>query len=272
MTGKAVIITAALVGAELTRNDTPHLPLSPEEIVESALGAWRAGAAMVHLHVRDENGKPTCREDVFQKVIKGIREKCDLIIQVSTGGALGDSEVDRLRPLKARPDMASLTTGSVNFGQGIFSNPQPFIEKLAAQMRELGVKPEIEIFDTAMLENALHMVEQGLLEEPLHLDLVMGVPGGIAATERHLDFLIDSIPSAYSWSVAAVGRHEFPMAQLALKKNGHVRVGLEDNIYLEKGVLAKSNAELVEKAVGMAREVGRPIATVAQAREILGLN
>jgi 3-keto-5-aminohexanoate cleavage enzyme len=138
-------------------------------------------------------------------------------------------------------------------------------------MKARGIKPEIEVFDTAMLENALRLVKAGLLEEPLHIDLVMGVPGGIAATERNLDFLISTIPTQYSWSVAAIGRHEFPMAALALKKGGHVRVGLEDNIYLEKGVLAKSNAEVVQKVVAMAKEVGRPIATVKQAREILNL-
>jgi 3-keto-5-aminohexanoate cleavage enzyme len=271
MSGKPVILTAALVGAELTRKDTPYLPLTPDEIVQAAVAAWRAGAAMVHLHMRDESGNPTCREDIFKKVIGEIRRQCDVIIQVSTGGAIGDSEEDRMRPLLAQPDMASLTTGSINFAQGVFLNSQPFVEKLAAEMKKKSIKPEIEIFDGAMLENALRMVQQGLLDEPLHIDLVLGVPGAMGATERNLDFLLESIPFVYSWSVAAVGRHEFPMVQLALKKDGHVRVGLEDNIYLEKGVLAKSNAQLVEKVVGMARELGRPIASVAQAREILGL-
>jgi 3-keto-5-aminohexanoate cleavage enzyme len=266
-----VIITAALVGAELTRQDTPYLPITPDEISDAAIEAWRAGAAMVHLHVRDETGNPTCREDVFQKVIGRIRRSCDVIIQVSTGGAIGDSEADRVRPLQARPEMASLSMGSINFGRAIFSNPQPFIEKLAVQMKQCGVRPELEVFDVAMLENALRMVQTGWLTAPLHIDLVFGVPGALAATERNLDFLVASIPPDYSWSVTAVGRHEFPMAQLALKKGGHVRVGLEDNIYLEKGVLAESSAQLVEQVVGMAREVGRPIATVPQAREILRL-
>ena len=271
MKGAPLIITCALVGAELSRNDTPHLPLTPDEIAEAAVGAWRAGAAMVHIHVRDENGQPTCRSDVFVEVIEKIRKCSEVIIQVSTGGAIGDSQEDRLQPLLAKPDMASLTMGSINFGDGVFLNPQVFIEKLAARMKAAAIKPEIEIFDTAMLENATRMVAEGLLEEPLHLDLVLGIRGGLAATERNLNFLIDAIPAKYSWSVAAMGRHQFPMAQLAMKKDGHVRVGLEDNIYLEKGVLAESNAQLVEKVVGMAGEVGRPIATGKQAREILKL-
>lgn len=266
-----VIITCALVGAELSREDTPYLPLTPEEIVESALAAHAAGAAMVHLHVRDESGAPTCREDVFREVIQKIRDRSDLIVQVSTGGAIGDTQDDRLRPLLADPDMASLSTGSVNFGNEIFLNPFPFVRKLAQAMKAKGIKPEIEVFDTAMLETALRMVREGFLEEPLHVDLVLGVPGALGAEEANLDFLIKKIPNSYSWSLAAIGRHQFPMVELALKKGGHVRVGMEDNIYLEKGVLARSNADLVAKAADMARRLGRPVADSQTAKRILQL-
>jgi len=265
------IITCALVGAELNREQTPYLPLTPDEIVDSALGVHKAGAAMVHLHVRDEQGKPTCSDIVFKEVIEKIRKHCDLIIQVSTGGAIGDSYLDRFSPLEAGPDMGSLTTGSLNFGDEIFMNPRPFMLALAKTMKEKGIKPEIEVFDAVMLEASLKMVEKGLLDTPLHIDLVLGVPGGIAANEASLDFLVGQIPEDATWSVAAMGRHQFPMAGHALNRGGHVRVGMEDNIYIEKGVLAKTNAELVEKVVSIAKEIGRPIATPKEARNLLHL-
>jgi 3-keto-5-aminohexanoate cleavage enzyme len=268
---KPVILTCALVGAELSREQAPDLPLSPDEIALAAVGAVEAGAAIVHVHVRDEQGRPTCRSDVFQATLQKIRERCDVIIQVSTGGAIGDSEDDRLQPLDTKPEMASLTTGSVNFGEEIFANPRPFVARLAGAIRDRGIKPEIEVFDAAMLEEGLRLAKEGLIEEPLHFDFVLGVPGALAATERNLDFLIGGLPSGATWSLAAIGRHQFPMAGLALQKGGHVRVGMEDNLYLEKGRMAKSNAELVAKAASLAREAGRPIASVAQAREILHL-
>lgn len=263
------MITCALVGAELTRAQTPYLPLTPEEIADSAAGAHAAGAAMVHLHVRDEQGRPTCREDVFKEVIQKIRRSCDLVVQVSTGGAIGDTEVDRFRPLEAKPDMASLTTGSVNFGHEVFLNSRLFVESLAKAMLMKGIKPEIEVFDAAMLETGIALAEKGLIAPPLHFDLVLGVPGALAATERNLRFLVDGVPAGSTWSIAAIGRHQFPMAELAIRWGGHVRVGMEDNIYLEKGVLAVSNAELVEKVTRMAKDLGRPLATSAQAREML---
>lgn len=266
---KPLIITCAVVGAELTREQTPHLPLSPEEIADSAVAAGTAGAAMVHLHVRDSRGHPSCDEGIFGEVIQNIRRRSEIIVQVSTGGAIGDTEMDRFRPLEAAPDMGSLTTGSVNFGNEVFINPRPFVESLAKAMLEKGIKPEIEVFDAAMLENGLALAAKGLIAPPLHFDLVLGVPGGLAATERNLRFLAEGVPAGATWSVAAVGRHQFPMVELGIKLGGHARVGMEDNIYLEKGVLAKSNAELVAKVVAMARESGRPIATPAQAREIL---
>lgn len=266
-----VILTCALVGAELSREQAPHLPLSPREIADAAAEAAAAGAAIVHVHVRDEQGRPTCRADIFTETLNQIRQRCDVIVQVSTGGAIGDSESDRLQPLEANPDMASLSTGSVNFGEEIFANSRPFVARLARAMAKRGIKPEIEVFDAAMLEEGIRLAGEGLIAEPLHFDFVLGVPGALSASERNLDFLIGGLPPDASWSLAAIGRHQFPMAKLALEKGGHVRVGMEDNLYLEKGLMAKSNAELVAKAAGLAREAGRPIATVRQAREILKL-
>jgi len=266
------LITCALVGAELTREQAPYLPLTPDEIAVSAAEASAAGAAIVHLHVRDAAGRPTCSEEIFRETIGKIRERCDVIVQVSTGGAIGDSDEDRMRPLEAGPEMASLTTGSVNFGDEVFLNPRPFVAALARRMKEKGIKPEIEVFDAGMLEAGIALAEQGLIDPPLHFDLVLGVPGALAATERNLDFLVSGLPPGATWSAAAIGRRQFPTARLALEKGGHVRVGMEDNIYLEKGVLARSNAELVAKAAALAREAGRPVASIAEAREMLSIS
>ena len=266
-----MIITAALVGAELTREQQPHLPLTPEGIARSGIEAVRAGASVLHLHVRDREGKPTCDEKVFQEVVRLIRQEANPILQVSTGGAIGDSEEDRLRPLEAGTEMASLNTGSINFGQDVFLNPVPFIEKLAQAQLKKGIKPEIEVFDVSMMEMGLKLVEKGLVKPPPHFQFVLGVPGALAATERNLRFLAEGLPPEATWTVAAIGRHQFPMMELSIKMGGHCRVGFEDNIYLEKGVLAKTNAELVAKVVAMAKPSGRSVATIQEAREILNL-
>lgn len=266
-----VIITAALVGAELTRKETPYLPLTPDEIAEAARLSVEAGAAMIHLHVRDEKGRPTNSAVRFKEVIQKVKEKCRPvpIIQASTGGAVGDSFESRAEPLEAGPDMASLNAGSVNFGKEVFENPLPLIERLARLEKERGIKPEIEIYDLSHLETAVKLIEEGLIRRPAHFQFVMGVKGGIAATEEDLKLLVSRIPDGSTWTVAGIGRFEFPMAELALKMGGHVRVGIEDNIYLEKGVLAKGSCELVQKAVELARRYGRDPASPAEARDLL---
>jgi len=267
-----LMITAALVGAELSRKEQPHLPLSPEEITAQGLEAVKAGASILHLHVRNPEGNPTCNEKIFKETIDLIRQKSNAIIQVSTGGAIGDSESDRFRPLLAKPDMASLSTGSINFGKEVFLNPLPFIEKLACEILKSNIKPEIEVFDVSMLETGIGLIEKGLIQPPAHFQFVLGVPGALGATEKNLRFLVDSLPSGATWSLSAIGRHQFPMMELAIQWEGHARVGFEDNIYLEKGVLAKSNAELVAKVVLLAQKHGRKIATIEQARKILNLD
>ncbi len=264
-----LVITCALVGAELTREIAPHLPLTPKEIAESGIQAVHAGASILHLHVRDSEGKPTLDEQIIREVIQKIRKEVDPILQVSTGGAIGDTEADRHRPLQCGAEMASLTTGSINFGNEVFLNPIPLVEGLAKEMLQKGIKPEIEVFDVSMLEQGIRLIEKGLIQPPAHFQFVLGVPGALAATERNLRFLVEGLPANSTWTIAAIGRHQFPIAELAMKMGGHVRVGMEDNIYLEKGTLAKSNAELVQKIVCMASEVGRPIATSKEAREIL---
>lgn len=264
-----LIITCALVGAELSREQQPHLPLTPSEIVKSGIEAVEAGASMLHLHVRDLEGKPSSEVKIFQEVIQYIRKKVGPIIQVSTGGAIGDSEQDRLGVLECEPEMASLSTGSINFGNDVFLNPLPFVEKLAQAMLKKNIKAEMEIFDISMLETGLKLVEKSLIKSPPHFQFVLGVPGALAATEKNLKFLVEGLSAEATWSVAAIGRHQFPMLELAIAWGGHARVGFEDNIYIEKGVLAKSNAELVAKVIQLADKYQRPVASIEQARSIL---
>lgn len=268
-----VIITAALVGAELTRKETPYLPLTSEEIAEAAKLAVEAGAAVVHIHVRNNQGQPTNDPVRFREVLSKIREKCRPvpILMVSTGGAVGDSFESRTGGLEAKPEMASLNAGSVNFGDEVFCNPLPFIEFLAKREKEIGIKPEIEVYDLSHIETACRLIEKGSIDRPAQFQLVMGVKGGIAATEENLKLFIARLPAGSTWTVAGIGRHEFPMAELGLKLGGHIRVGLEDNIYLEKGLLAKGSHELVAKAVELANRHGRKIASIDEAREILCL-
>ncbi len=266
-----LIITVAPVGAETTRKDNPNLPLTPLEIAEETARCAEKGASMVHLHVRDEQGNATQSRDVFAETIALIQERCNLIIQVSTGGASWMEPEERLQPVALRPEMATLTTGTVNFGDEIFSNPMPMVERFAREMRAYGVKPEIEIFDVGMVSNALSLVKKEILQLPLHFDFVMGVPGGIPGEPRHLLHLVESIPGGCTWSVAGIGRNELPLAVMAILLGGHVRVGFEDNIYYSKGVLADSNAQLVERIARVAGELGRQVATPDEARQILGL-
>jgi 3-keto-5-aminohexanoate cleavage enzyme len=266
-----LIITAAVCGAEVTRADNPNLPITPPEIARACHECFLAGASIAHLHVREDDGTPTQDAAVFKEAIALIRQKCDMIIQVSTGGAVGMTPQERLQPVYLRPEMASLTTGSVNFGNGVFLNPPEYLEQFARAMREQGVKPEIEVFDVGMIDSALRLVRKGLLAEPLHFDFVMGVPGGIPGTVKNLLHLAESIPPGSTWSVAGMGRCQLPLATAAILLGGHVRVGFEDNIFFEKGVLAQSNAQLVERVARIARLHGREPATPGEARRILGL-
>ena len=268
-----LIITAAVVGAELSRDDTPYLPLTPVEIADEALAAYRAGATMVHLHARADDGSPTQDTAVYRRIIQEVRARCpDMIVQVSTGGAVGMTAQERLQPIYLKPDMASLTTGTVNFGEGVFYNDLALVRQFARAMAEQGIKPEIEIFDSGMIATALRLVKEGLLIPPLHFDLVMGVPGGIAGTVKNLLHLAESLPPDSTWSVAGIAAAQLPLATMAILIGGHVRVGLEDNIYYTRGVLSEGNAPLVARMVRLANELGRPIASPAQARRTLRVN
>lgn len=266
-----LMITVAPVGAEVMREHNPHVPYTPAEIAEECYRAWNEGASIAHLHARMPDGRPTQDPGVYREIIELVSARTDLIIQVSTGGAVGMTREQRVAPVSLKPEMATLTCGTVNFGDGIFVNSQEDIEFFASAIKAHGVKPEIEIFDAGMVENARRLEKKKLVEFPAHFDFVMGVPGGISGDPRNLMHLISLIPEGSTWSVAGIGRHEIPLGTIAVVTGGHVRVGFEDNIYLGRGVLAKSNAELVAKIARIAREVGRPVASPAEARRILGL-
>ncbi|AEI67883.1 3-keto-5-aminohexanoate cleavage protein [Corallococcus macrosporus] len=271
-----MVITAAMVGAETTREQTPHLPLTAEEIAEDAVRCREAGAAMVHLHVRTADGKPSQDAELFRAAIRAIRERTDVLIQTSTGGAVGMTVDQRCGPLtltgEDRPDMATLTTGTVNFGEEVFWNPRPLVRDIAKRIRAAGLRPELECFDVGMIDEARYLAKEGLVDLPAHFDFVLGVPGTLQPRPEVLDFMIASLPEGSTWTVAGVGRHQLAYVDEAAKRGGNARVGLEDNIYVSKGVLAKGNWELVAEAAKRARAHGRELATPAQARELLRLS
>ncbi len=266
-----VILTAAIVGAEVTREHTPHLPITADEIADEAARCRDAGVSVVHLHVRTADGSPSQASELFQAAIDAIRRKTDVIVQTSTGGAVGMSIDERAGPLACKPEMATLNCGSLNFGDDVFINTRPQIRELARRIRESGSVAELECYEVGHVEEALQLHRDGHIGEPLHFQFVLGVPGGIGAREAVLRFLIGQVPAGATWGVAAVGRHQRPMTELAMRLGGHARVGLEDNIYLEKGVLAEGSAPLVDRAAQFARSIGRVVVTPERARQLLGI-
>ncbi len=266
-----LIITAALTGAEVTREQQENLPITPEEISQAAREAYDSGASIVHVHARKADGSPTQDKEVYGEIQALVASKCPVIFQPSTGGATWHSAQERLQPVELNPEMATLSTGTCNFGRDIFSNPQDFYEQAARMMLERNVKPEFEVFEAGMIDNAMRLVKAGLVKPPLHFNFVLGVPGALPSSVRNLSFLVDSIPHDATWTVSGIGRYETSLAMAALAMGGHVRVGFEDNIYYHRGELAKSNAQLVARIVRIATELGRQVATPDEARKILGL-
>lgn len=267
-----LIITAAVNGAEVMRAQTPCVPYTPAEIATAALQAAEAGASIIHVHARHPDGTSTQDPATYQEIIARIREHADVIVQVSTGGAVGMTAEERGAVLTLSPEMATLSTGTVNFGDGVFLNPPAMIEHFAREMTARGVKPEIEVFDTGMVATALRLVEKGVLTGPLHFDFVLGIPGGIPGDLRNLLHLVEAIPDDCTWTAAGIGRAQLPIATAALLLGGHVRVGLEDNIYYRRGELATGSAQLVARIVRLADELGRAIASPAEARQIIGIS
>lgn len=269
-----LIITAAITGAETTKEMNPALPVRPEEQARAAAECVREGAAVIHLHVRGEDGRPSQRPEDFKASIEAIRAECDPkpIIQISTGGAVGAPMEERVWPIvKFKPEMASLNVASMNFGDEVFLNAPPDVRELSRRMRELGVIPEVEVYDAGHVEIARRLLKEGLLSHPVHYQFVLGVPGGLSGEPRNLQFMVGSIDREDGWAVAGIGRYELSCAVMAVVMGGHVRVGFEDNVYYHKGVLAKSNAELVARVARIANECGRKIASPDEARTILGI-
>ena len=265
------ILTAAICGAETTRAQTPYLPITADELGDEAARCAAAGASVIHLHVRRDDGTPTQDRALFQRAIDAIRARCDVIVQTSTGGAVGMSADERAQPLECGPEMASLNAGSLNFGDDVFLNPFPVVREFARRMREKKIVWELECYDAGHVDSCLLLAKEGVIDLPAHFDFVLGVRGGMAASEENLRFLIGKLPAGCTFNVAGIGRHQLPMAALSLSLGGHARCGLEDNVYLSKGVLAKGSSELVSAVAQLAREAGRSVATVQQAREFLRL-
>ncbi|MGI6344757.1 MAG: 3-keto-5-aminohexanoate cleavage protein [Bacillota bacterium] len=268
-----MIITAAICGAEVTKEQNPNVPYTVEEIAKEARRAAEQGASIIHLHVREDDGTPTQSAARFAACMEAIRTECPaVIIQPSTGGATGMSNEERLQPLRLQPEMASLDCGTLNFGgDEIFLNTENTIIAFAEKMKELGVKPELEVFDQSMINTVHHLVRKGIIVAPLHFNLVMGVRGGIGASLREFSFLVESLPPGATYTATGIGRSQFGLVAMAAVTGGHARVGFEDNLYLERGRLAKSNGELVEKAVRIARLLGREIASPSETRALLQL-
>lgn len=266
-----LIISCPVVGAELTKDIYPNLPTTPEEIATASKEAVDAGATIIHLHVRDEKGLPTQRVDIFEEVTKKIKERCECIIQYSTGGAVGTPVAERCAPLKLKPDMATLSMGTMNFGDDVFENTSDIIKAISKEIQNNDVMPELEIFDYGMLETTFKFLKKGFIPQKFHVDFVLGVPGGMSGEIRNLNMLVDNLPMGQNWTVAGVGRYQLPLAMHAIAMGGHVRVGIEDNFYFRKGEMAKSNAQLIERVVNISKEADRPIATLKQAKDILGL-
>ena len=265
-----LIITCAPVGAEVTPEQTPYLPYTPAKLAETAKAVRDAGGSIIHVHCRNDDGSNTHDVERFREAYDAIRSATDIIVQFSTGGAIGMTPEERASVLQLRPEMATLTCGSVNFGDDIFENSFPIMRGLVKKMHEYGVRPELEIFDKGHLANARRLAREGLLQFPQHVDFVLGVPGAMEATVSNLCDLVEDLPAGCTWSVAGIGRQQLPMALAAIAMGGHVRVGLEDNLYYSKGRLAR-NEELVARVARISEEAGRPVATPEQAREILGL-
>lgn len=267
-----LIITAAISGAEVTRNDNPNLPLTPEEIAIEAAKCREAGASIAHIHARDEKGEPTQDKEVYRRIMEEVRKRTDIIIQLSTGGAVWMTPEERLQPVTLSPEMCTLSTGTCNFGKNdIFINKLCDIEYFAKEIEKYGVLPEIEVFDWGMVETGCMLIKKGLVPQKVNFDFVLGVPGALSGTAKALIMLSESIPEGCTWTVAGIGRYELPLSAMAIAMGGNVRVGFEDNIYYTKGVLAESNAQLVARTARIASELARPVATPDEARKILGL-
>ncbi len=270
-----VIISAAVTGSFPTKEMNPAVPYCPEEIADAAIACHKAGAAIAHIHVRDpKTGEPSFGNELFSPVLNRIRENCDMLVNLTTSGlrlAGPDVIAQRLEPVRLKPDMCSLDLGSMNFRDRVFVNSPQWAVEAARSMQQAGVKPEIEVFEPGHIRQAVDLIEKGLIDAPPWFQVCLGVNWGIDASAESLLFMKSKLPKDAQWSVLGIGPAQLPMITMGMVLGGHVRVGFEDNIYLKKGVLAKSNAQMVEMAVDLAERLGRRVATPDQARELLGI-
>lgn len=268
-----VVISAALTGAWPKKETNPAIPYTPKDIAQSAFECWQAGAAIVHLHMRDENGEGTMNKDLFVETCAMIRDRCDVVLNLTTSGDLRATNETRMEHLAIiKPEMCSYDCGTMNWGHAdVFMNSPQFLEQLGKFTLECGVKPEIEIFDGGMIYNSLYYLKKGFLKAPAHYQFVLGVPGGLDASIDNLVFLRNRIPQDATWSAFGIGKSHLSIMYATLAMDGHIRVGLEDNLYYAPKELAKSNAQLVERAVRVMAEMQKNPATPNEAREMLGL-
>ncbi|HEU0116568.1 MAG TPA: 3-keto-5-aminohexanoate cleavage protein [Thermomicrobiales bacterium] len=268
-----LIISAATTGSWPTKAQNPALPTTEAEIARAAVACGEAGAAIVHIHVRDERERVTCDPARYAEARRLVEAAgSDVIINMSTGGGAGQTtDEQRIAPIALAPEIASFDCGSVNFGERVFINSPTFLRQLANAMREYGVRPEIECFEPGHVWNALRLIDEGLLTPPFWFQFVLGVRGGSPPTLKQLQHLVEMLPAGAHWSVCGIGRAQLPLGVAAMTMGGHVRTGLEDNIYYRKGELAASNAQLVVRLARIAGELGRPLATPDQTRALLGL-
>ncbi len=270
-----LVITAAITGAEITREHTPYLPITPKEVGQEAKNCADAGASIIHLHARNTDGTPTQSKERFAEYITAIRDQTDIIIQVSTGGAIGMSIEERCQPLEltgnTKPDMATLNVATMNFGNDIFANKVADVIDIAKQINKIGIATEVEMYDSGHINAAQKLIQENLLSGLLHCQFVVGVAGGIDADHDTVDGLLNrlntKILSPKTCSLAGIGRHQMSVASIAIKRGCNVRVGLEDNIYLKKGVLAKGSAELVQCVHKQASDFGRKISSIQETKE-----
>ena len=269
------IITVAVCGSVPTKEMNPAVPYTPKEIADSAIDSYKAGAAIAHIHVRDpETGVPTSDISLFSEVVDRIRNSCDMIINLTTSGInlKGENVIEqRLEPVKLLPEICSFDIGSMNFQHRPFINSPEWGRLAAKRMREYGIKPEIEVFDMGHIRQAKHWLKEGLIDDPPYFQLCMGAGWGIEATPENLLVMKNALPPGVIWSVLGVGRMQLPMITMAMLSGGHVRVGFEDNIYLRRGELLKSNAQIVEVAANIIQQLQGEVANTNEARKILGL-
>lgn len=269
-----VIVTAALTGAVTTKQDQPNLPTQPREIAQAAIECYEAGAAVAHIHVRDDDDRSSMRFEKFAETVALIREAgCPIVLNLTTSGAQNQTYEDRVRPFRElKPELASFDAGTMNWlHKDVFMNEPAFLEFLGQELQSAGVKPEIEVFDMGMLYNALYYVKTGVLQAAPHFQICLGAAGGMTATVENLLYMVNHLPEHCTWATFGIGRAAMEITMAALALGGNIRVGFEDNVYYSKGRLAASNAEFVARVKRLATEMGKTLATPDEARQILGV-